>query len=46
MVLGKTEEAGEYYQKCIDARVQVYEQTGATPVLLNIIDSLDNTEDN
>jgi tetratricopeptide (TPR) repeat protein len=39
---GQTKEAEEYYRKSLDARVQIYEQTGTTVALRDLVVSYDN----
>ena len=45
MLLGRTEDAGVYYQKSLDAFKQMYEQTGTVEVLMNLSVSWSNMGD-
>jgi tetratricopeptide (TPR) repeat protein len=44
--LERTEEAGAYYQKALEANEQIYNQIGTTEALQDLISSYDKTGDN
>ena len=43
---GETAEAGEYYQKSLEARMEIYEQSGTLAALKDLIIILDRVGDN